>query len=117
MLCWIFRNGLVDGINRRCGRNREDVRIIAVTKYSTIEVTKQVLRLGITHIGESRAQEALTKWESLHPQGTWHFIGHLQTNKVKDVVGRFDYIHLNDFEIAIEEGATWLRIGSLLVGR
>jgi PLP dependent protein len=81
---------------RRSGRKFEEVNIIAVTKYSTIQVTEEVLRHGLSHIGESRAQDAHAKWEALHARGTWHFIGHLQTNKVKDVVGKFDYIHSLD---------------------
>jgi len=81
---------------RRSGRKKEEVQIIAVTKYATTEATEEVLQLGISHIGESRAQDARSKWEALHTKGAWHFIGHLQTNKVKDVVGRFDYIHSLD---------------------
>ncbi|UUZ84123.1 YggS family pyridoxal phosphate-dependent enzyme [Paenibacillus sp. P26] len=80
----------------RSGRDRAEVQIIAVTKYSTLQVTEEALQLGLSHVGESRAKEARLKWEALHSKGSWHFIGHLQTNKVKDVVGRFDYIHSLD---------------------
>ncbi|MDO3676783.1 YggS family pyridoxal phosphate-dependent enzyme [Paenibacillus ehimensis] len=81
---------------RRSGRNPEELRIIAITKYTTLEVTEQILQLGVSDIGESRWQDARTKWQTLGALGTWHFIGHLQTNKVKDVVGKFDYIHSLD---------------------
>jgi pyridoxal phosphate enzyme (YggS family) len=72
------------------------VNIIAVTKYVDIEVTEQVLQQGLMHIGENRWQDARDKWERLGSIGTWHFIGHLQTNKVKDVIGKFAYIHSLD---------------------
>ncbi|WJH37455.1 YggS family pyridoxal phosphate-dependent enzyme [Paenibacillus sp. CC-CFT747] len=80
----------------RSGRPREDVRIIAVTKYSSLENTERVVRLGLRHIGESRWQDAKAKWETIGDEADWHFIGHLQTNKVKDVVGKFTYIHSLD---------------------
>lgn len=80
----------------RSGRKREEVRIIAVTKYVDTETIGEILKTGITHIGENRVQDALPKYERYKEQATWHFIGHLQTNKVKDIVGRFDVIHSLD---------------------
>lgn len=80
----------------RSGRNRDDVHIVAVTKYVSLDSTRSVLEEGITHIGENRPQNAVPKWEALGGQGVWHFIGHLQSNKVKDVIGRFQYIHSLD---------------------
>jgi PLP dependent protein len=80
----------------RSGRNKEAVKIIAVTKYVSLETTKTVLDEGLLHIGENRWQDVKPKWEALHERGTWHFIGHLQTNKVKDVIGKFAYIHSLD---------------------
>jgi PLP dependent protein len=77
----------------RAGRERSDVQIIAVTKYVSLETTGQVLRQGLRHIGENRWQDVQPKWEAFKDQGIWHFIGHLQTNKVKDVIGKFAYIH------------------------
>lgn len=86
-------------IRRACetsGRARGDVRVIAVTKYISLEATKQVLDQGLEHIGENRWQDAAEKWAALGDRGIWHFIGHLQSNKVKDVVGKFAYIHSLD---------------------
>jgi pyridoxal phosphate enzyme (YggS family) len=80
----------------RSNRKREDVKIVAVTKYVDAETIGDLLAVGIEHIGENRVQDALPKYERFGDQGTWHFIGHLQTNKVKDVVGRFAYIHSLD---------------------
>lgn len=81
---------------RRSGRNRDEVNVIAVTKYVSVDMTAAVLDQGIRHIGENRWQTAEEKWRALGERGIWHFIGHLQTNKVKDVVGRFQYVHSLD---------------------
>lgn len=93
-------------INRAChrvGRDPNDVHVVAVTKYVDLDETSRVLDLGLDHIGESRVQDALPKWESLGHRGTWHFIGHLQRNKVKEVVGRFTYLHsLDRYSLAQE---------------
>lgn len=80
----------------RSGRSRQEVQLIAVTKYVSLETTRQVLDLGLHHIGENRWQDAQQKYEALGDRGTWHFIGHLQTNKVKEIVGRFEWIHSLD---------------------
>jgi pyridoxal phosphate enzyme (YggS family) len=80
----------------RSGRQRKEINVIAVTKYVSLEAARQVLEHGIAHIGENRWQDAKPKWEAFGHLGTWHFIGHLQTNKVKDVLGKFAYIHSLD---------------------
>ncbi|WP_127579648.1 YggS family pyridoxal phosphate-dependent enzyme [Paenibacillus koleovorans] len=81
---------------RRSGRSRSDVQAIAVTKYVSLETTRLAMQLGLLHIGENRWQDVQPKWEALGASGVWHFIGHLQTNKVKDVIGKFEYIHSLD---------------------
>ncbi|MCI3921049.1 YggS family pyridoxal phosphate-dependent enzyme [Paenibacillus sp. TRM 82003] len=83
---------------RRVGRDPSEVQVIAVTKYVSLSRTKETIEAGFKHVGENRWQDAKEKWESLQgvPNVTWHFIGHLQTNKVKDVVGRFHTIHSLD---------------------
>ncbi|RUT47918.1 YggS family pyridoxal phosphate-dependent enzyme [Paenibacillus anaericanus] len=80
----------------RSGRSEEEVNIVAVTKYVSLDTTRSVLDEGILHIGENRPQNAVPKWEALGGRGTWHYIGHLQSNKVKDVIGRVQYIHSLD---------------------
>lgn len=88
---------------QRSGRRREDVRIIVVTKYVDTSSVGEIIRCGLTHIGENRVQDALPKYQAYREQATWHFIGHLQTNKVKEVIGRFHYIHsLDRFSLAEE---------------
>jgi pyridoxal phosphate enzyme (YggS family) len=87
----------------RSGRKREDVQIIAVTKYVTLEATGEAINHGLKQIGENRWQDAQLKWEAYHAEADWHFIGHLQTNKVKDVLGKFLYIHsLDRLSLAVE---------------
>lgn len=83
---------------KRSNRSREEVNIVAVTKYVSLDTTREVLTSGLKHIGENRWQDAREKWEALGAQGlgTWHFIGHLQSNKVKDVIGKFTYVHSID---------------------
>ena len=66
----------------RAGRQPEEITLIAVTKYSSLADTAEIAQLGAIHLGESRWQEARHKWETIGNQVTWHFIGHLQTNKV-----------------------------------
>lgn len=89
----------------RSGRNREEVRVIAVTKYVSLARMTETIDAGYLHIGENRWQDAKAKWEALQGRSgiTWHFIGHLQTNKVKDVLGRFQMIHSLDRPSLAEE--------------
>ncbi len=90
---------------QRSGRERQEINLIAVTKYVGIEQTKSVLQAGLLHLGENRWQDAQAKWSALSGgqekslpgiEPIWHFIGSLQTNKVKDVIGKFTYIHSLD---------------------
>lgn len=71
------------------------VQLLAVTKKVPSECIAQAFSLGLKTFGESRVQEALPKLAHL-PQAEWHYIGRLQTNKVKDVVGNFTLIHSLD---------------------
>ncbi|MFB5266222.1 YggS family pyridoxal phosphate-dependent enzyme [Paenibacillus enshidis] len=89
-------NERVEAACQRSGRAREDVNIIAVTKYVSVSAMSAVLDSGFLHVGENRWQQAEEKWKQLGHRGIWHYIGNLQTNKVKDVVGKFQYIHSLD---------------------
>ncbi|MBU5341197.1 YggS family pyridoxal phosphate-dependent enzyme [Caldifermentibacillus hisashii] len=80
----------------KVGRDPEEVTIIAVTKYVTIERAQEALKAGIIHLGENRDQELLKKYEVLGNQPVWHFIGTLQTRKVKKIIDEVDYIHSLD---------------------
>ena len=80
--------------------NAKSVRLIAVTKKASPSQMEEAFSLGVTEFGENRIQDALAKREKLSPstvQGAnWHFIGHLQTNKVKQAVGNFSLIQSVD---------------------
>ncbi|MDI3522461.1 MAG: dependent protein [Bacillota bacterium] len=80
----------------RSGRRPEDIRLIAVTKTVSPEVIGQALAAGITDVGENRVQEALGKAPALPAGITWHLIGHLQTNKAKQAVQLFPWVHSLD---------------------
>jgi hypothetical protein len=80
----------------KSGRSPHEVTVVAVTKYIGAEQMEAVFEAGLEHIGENRIQDALPKWERFGGKGIWHFIGHLQTNKVKYVLGKFQYIHSLD---------------------
>jgi pyridoxal phosphate enzyme (YggS family) len=77
------------------GRRPEDVTIVAVTKTVGIPEVRAAITAGVSDFGENRAQEFVGKY-GLFPGVRWHFIGTLQTNKVKDVVGRAYLIHSVD---------------------
>jgi pyridoxal phosphate enzyme (YggS family) len=79
----------------RTGRNPDEVAIVAVTKGFDVSVCREALAAGLRMLGENRVQEALPKMESV-VGADWHLIGHLQTNKVKLVVGRFALIQTVD---------------------
>jgi pyridoxal phosphate enzyme (YggS family) len=71
--------------------------LVAVTKHASPEAMRAVWALGVHRFGESKVQDALTKIAELAPLAPeWHFIGHLQTNKVKRVVGAFALVHSVD---------------------
>jgi len=86
----------------RVGRDPADVTIVAVTKTVRIEDIRAAAAAGIRDFGENRVQEFLGKY-GLFPDIDWHFIGTLQTNKVKDVVGRAHLIHSVDSVHLLEE--------------
>ncbi|MBU9720429.1 YggS family pyridoxal phosphate-dependent enzyme [Bacillus alkalicola] len=81
---------------KRCDAAAEHVHVVAVTKYVDTSTTEQVLDAGIEHIGENRVEEGVDKWEALGSRGTWHFIGNLQSKKVKQMIDKFQYIHSLD---------------------
>lgn len=84
-------------------RNLEEVQLIAVTKTVDIDVMKQAIELGITHVGENKVQELVRKYDAIGPVVKWHLIGHLQRNKVKYIIDKVDLIHsLDSYRLAEE---------------
>ena len=102
----------------------QTVNLVAVTKTVPTERIGEALALGLTSFGESRVQEAMPKL-ALYPQAEWHFIGRLQTNKVKDVVGNFSLIHsLDRWKLALalqreaeKSGLTVRALAQVNIGR
>lgn len=72
------------------------VRLVAVSKFKPAEIVKEAYDAGIRDFGENRPQELKTKSELLPQDIRWHFIGHLQTNKIKMIVDRVYLIHSVD---------------------
>lgn len=70
----------------RVGRDPSEVLLVGATKAVDVERIKAAIDSGLQHIGENYAQEAWAKYQQIGDKVTWHFIGHLQTNKVKLVV-------------------------------
>ena len=88
---------------RRAGRV-DSALLLAVTKNHPVSAVEEVARLGVTHVGENRVQEAKEKQLTYNgPQLVWHLIGHLQVNKVRQAVPMFDLIHSVDSRKLLEE--------------
>lgn len=80
----------------RSGRKPEDVTLIAVSKTKPVKMLTQAYEAGARDFGENKVQEILEKEPQLPGDIRWHMIGHLQTNKVRQIVGRTCLIHSVD---------------------
>ena len=82
---------------RACSRPETDIRLVAVSKTMPVEIVKKAIESGMTDFGENYIQEAREKISTLSTYPvTWHYIGHLQSNKAKYAVRMFDLIHSVD---------------------
>ncbi len=89
---------------KKSGRNSEEVRLVAVTKTVPVEQIAEAGKIGGCVFGENRVQDARPKIEILGTENyRWHFIGHLQRNKVKYIPGLFELIHSVDHSELAEE--------------
>lgn len=87
----------------RAGRDPSEVVLVAVTKTFPVERIREALAVGLRVLGENRVQEALPKIEEIGPANVdWHLIGHLQTNKVKFIEGRFRMVQSLDGVALVE---------------
>ena len=87
----------------RAGRDRSEVKLIAVSKTNPVPVLSEAYDLGVRVFGENKVQELTEKIEALPDDIEWHMIGHLQRNKVKYIVGRVALIHsVDSFRLAEE---------------
>lgn len=90
-----IRRSIQKAVSKR-GGPFEDIVLVAVTKTVPSAVIDEARELGINNFGENRVQDALHKIKLSPPGIKWHFIGHLQTNKVKQVLPAFQLIHSLD---------------------
>ncbi|MFD2682907.1 YggS family pyridoxal phosphate-dependent enzyme [Bacillus seohaeanensis] len=80
----------------RSGRNVDEVNIVAVTKYVSNERAQEALEAGLVHLGENRDVGLLEKRDNISQEAVWHFIGTLQSRKVKNIIHKVSYIHSLD---------------------
>ena len=82
---------MIEGFKNLRNKNGDNVKTIAVSKRSTIEEILSVYNLNHKDFGENRVQDLIVKHNNLPKDINWHMIGHLQRNKVKDII---EFIHL-----------------------
>lgn len=97
----------------KSGRSREDITFLAATKTVDAPVINHAIFLGLDHIGENRVQELLSKYEDYDlSRCSLQFIGHLQTNKVRQIVDKVDLIQsVDSLKLANEISAQSLKRG------
>ena len=87
----------IHGLERRYGRAEGSVRLLAVSKTKSAEAVREAFEAGQRDFGENQLQDALGKLDLLSelPLG-WHFIGHVQSNKTRDIARHFQWVHTVD---------------------
>ena len=86
----------IENACKRANRQRNEVTLIAVSKTKPISMLEEIYKEGIRCFGENKVQELTEKYDQLPTDIKWHMIGHLQRNKVKDVVPLADMIQSLD---------------------
>lgn len=81
---------------RRAGRDPKEIRLVAVSKTVEVIRIQEAIEAGVSILGENYVQEAQKKIESIGRPVSWHFIGHLQSNKARVAVRLFDMVHSID---------------------
>ncbi|MEW6507051.1 MAG: YggS family pyridoxal phosphate-dependent enzyme [Bacteroidota bacterium] len=89
-------NEKIEEICLKTGRNTSGIKLIAVSKTQPIGIIQEAINSGIKDFGENKAQELRDKSELISGNFNWHFIGHLQSNKIKYVIKCAEYIHSVD---------------------
>lgn len=96
----------------KAGRNPEEVRLVAVSKTKPAAAVIEAARCGQTIFGENYVQELVTKISEVEEPVSWHFIGHLQSNKVRQIAGKVALIHSVDrLSLAREIDRQWGALG------
>lgn len=91
-------NGVAENLREVLGELPEGVRLVAVSKFHPVEALREAYGAGQRRFGESRVQELLAKEPAMPEDVEWHFIGHLQTNKVRMLMGKTALIESVDSE-------------------
>lgn len=104
----------VDAAARASGREPSSVTVVAVSKLQPAEAVAAAAAAGVTDVGENYAQELAAKQAAVTAPLRWHFIGKLQRNKVKQVVGRAALIHAVDSLGLAEEIAARARAAGIV---
>jgi len=94
---------LVADAARKSGRNAEQIELVAVSKTHTAEKVQEAIEAGQLLFGESRVQEARAKIPLLPSRLRWHFIGHLQKNKIRHALSLFELFHGIDSLVLAQE--------------
>ncbi len=82
---------------QKCGRDPDSVKLVAVSKTFPAELVIEAVNAGLKDFGENYVQDFLTKYDKLEKyQVKWHFIGHVQTNKVKYIYDKISLLHTLD---------------------
>ena len=105
----------IEAACHRAGRSVDSVTLIAVTKTFGLQLVKEAIAAGVHDIGENYVQEAMEKREHvLQPDVRWHYIGHLQSNKVKYIIEWVHMIHAVDsLTLAAEIQKRAVKIGRI----
>jgi len=86
----------IEGAAQKAGRDPKEIKLVAVSKTVEVDRIQEAIEAGVSILGENYVQEAQEKIEALGKPVSWHFIGHLQSNKAKYAVRLFDVIHSLD---------------------
>ncbi len=88
---------------KKSGRSRDEITLIAVSKTKPVSLLEEAYKAGIRDFGENKVQEMCDKYEIMEKDIQWHMIGHLQTNKVKYLIGKTTLIHsVDSYKLACE---------------
>lgn len=102
----------IDIAARKSGREPEEIILVVASKYADIDLMNEAIEAGVKIFGENRAQDFREKFNVIGHRVRWHFIGHLQRNKVKYIIGKVDLIHsVDSLRLASEINKRAKRLG------
>ena len=89
-------NENIADISAKAGINPDNINLVAVSKKQPNNKVIEAQAAGIKYFGENKVQEFIAKYDEMNLKSDWHFIGHLQTNKVKYILDKVQMIHSVD---------------------